>query len=799
VYDGNKYLQKYRVNARDAIPEFADVGGQVQAKLLGWPDIDGEEASNADEEDERDSVLGPKSVLGDTICNNKEMMPLSWSLAKSLLIPECVKNITFTIDEANMSATQLEELKTKFPDVLIQSNCPPEEGTHQAVTSETDKWNKVRRPNQAERKHVERPKGVKNAIFELYQRDMDKDPQLAIELSKTFPWATLQEVAISDRPKGGLTELSSHVRIPKLPPRKALLPSNGKLPSPDMHIVDLATSHSVRHLCHLATNVLTPPSDNFLGYRYQISEGWDLLSPDSKVEIAHARCIMAHYGEDVTPRCTSCTQHGYSCRVYRRNFSPVPHLDLGHGCQHCRVWGQTCDLPTTSATKSESRSQLLELSTSRTQPLGLSSVHTLLNIQESRIQRSDEIVAQQLGSSTIQNILSFQGSNKCQIDDPAVINGSTKITRGLSLIERMSKQDDSEPAVICSSAAITRRPSLIERMSRQGDPEPAVIYNSAAITRGPSLIERMSRLGDPEPGINLRIRGLAAEAEPEDQEENQMIADNATDTTSSPPPSSREWLSENMVYHVAEELGFTVKNSDEVQTMYNLWYGQEKIRGKGKWSHDDYYDNLLALSIIGHHTNDPNLQYQVLLKWQEMDYKNATNTLPDTSIAVKAFQYLPGSALCQWITIVYSFLWHTAESGDYETFCEETKNEDDDLQLDSIAAFLHSIVLMRCAYTKGDDMNVLRMWCDVHNHARGGLQEEKCIEFRDRISNNLLATRLEQQADEALDKAKELITTSGGHVILKTNTTAQDRGKPTKRKSEASLEGRVTAKKSRGR
>jgi hypothetical protein len=711
-------------------------------------------------------------VLGDTISENKEMKPLSWSAAKSSLIPEYVKNITFTIDDANMSATQLEELKTKFPDVVIQSNCPPEEGTHQTVTSETDKWKKVRRPNQAERKHVERPNGVKNAIFELYQGDMDRDPGLAAELSKTFPWATLKEVAISDKPKAGLTDLSSHVRIPKLLPQKALLPSNGKFSHPDMHIVDLAASHSVGHLCHLATNVLTPPSDSFFGYRYQISEGWDLLSPGSKIEISHARCIMELYGEDVTPRCTSCTQRGYSCRVYRRNFSPVPDLDLGHGCQHCRVWGQTCDLPTTSATKSESRAQQLELSTPPAQPLGLSSIHTLLNVQESRIQRSDESVAQRLGSSATHNTLSFQGSKKCQIDDPAVIYGSATTTRGLKLIDRMSRQDD---------------------------PEPAFIYSSATMIRGPSFAERMSRLGDPEPGINLRIRGLAAEAEFEDQEENQMIADNATDTTASPPPSPREWPSENMVYHVAEELGFTVKNLNEVQVIYNLWHGQGMLRVKGKWSHDDYYDNLLVLSIIGQYTNDPKLQYQVLLKWQETDYKHVTKTLPDTSIAVKAFQYLPGSALCQWITIVYSFLWPTAESGDYETFCEETKNEDDDLQLDSIAAFLHSIVLMRCAYTKGDDMNVLRMWCDVHNHARGGLQEEKCIEFRDRISNNLLATRLEQQADEALDKAKELITTSGGHVILKANTTAQDRGKPTKRKSEALLEDRVTAKKSRGR
>jgi hypothetical protein len=761
VYDGNKYLQKYRVNARDAILEFADVGGQVQAKLLGWPDIDDEEAGDVVEEDEHDSVFRTQCVLGDTISNNKDMEPLSWSSVTSSLIPEYVKGITFTVDEANMSAAQHEELRTAFPGVLIQSNSPPEEETHQPVTSETDKWNKAWRPNQSEkRKHVERPNGVKNATFELYQEDMDKDPHLAAELSKAFPWVTIQGVAVPQGPKAGLTDLSSPLRIPMPPPRSALLPVNKKFSHPDMHIVDLATSHSVRHLYDLATNVLAPPEDNCFGYRYQISGGWDLLSPNSKVDISHARCIMAHYGENVTPGCTTCTERGYLCRIYRRDFSPVPDLDLGHGCQNCRVWGQTCDLPATNPTKSEIK----------TQPLGL---------------------------SAIQTVLSFQGSKPRQTDDPAASYTSAAVTRGLSLYERMSRIDD-DPAASCTSVAVTRGLSLYERMSRLDD-DPATSCTSAAVTRGLSLYERMSRLDDPEPGINLRIRGLATNVESEDQEEDQMITENATDATPSPPPSPREWSPENTVYHVAEELGFTAKNLNEVQTMYNSWYDQEKVQGKGTSSLDDYYDNLLVLSIIGQHTNDPNLQYQVLLKWQEADYKYIGKTLPDTSIAVKAFQYLPGSALCQWITITYSFLWRTAESGDYETFCREVKSEDEDLQLDSIAAFLHSITLMRCAYTKGGDMNVLTMWCDVHNHARGGVKEEKCIKFRNRISNNLLATQLELQADEALDNAKELIAHSGGHITWKANMIAQDREKPTKRKTESPLDGRVTAKKSRGR
>jgi hypothetical protein len=743
VYDGNRYIHKYRANAVHAIPEFADIGGQVQAKLLGWPDIDNDEASDVEDENDRDSVLGTHNVVDDTISNKKDAQPSSWNSFKGSFIPEYVKGITFTVDEANMTAARHEELRARFPDVLIQSNSPRERGTHQPAISETDKVKHTDTSEQSENlEDVERREGVKSSTFEVSLGDMDKSSNFATESSRISPWAATQNIAIPQERKTGLAAICSSGHIPKSPPRNALLPPCEESPCPDMPIIDQATSNSVQHLCHLATNVLAPPKDDCFGYRYSISRGWDLLSPNSKINISHARCIMAHYGDYVAPSCTGCSQRGYLCRVYRRDFSPVPGLDLGHGCQNCRVWGQPCDLPA---------AKLSSVSKSGSQQYGLSSIHTILDMQGPEIYHPHDNVSPQLSMSVIKSVF--------------------------SMAERREE------------TATNSHQALVYRYS---------VSDLSTTASKHSVIDDVSNSSDPGLDTNLRIRGLV---EPGNQGGFQMSMENVSETTASPPPILRDRSSENTVCYVTEELGLIVSSPQDVQSMYNFWDKRGKIRSKGKLSLDDYYGSLLTLSIIGKHINDSNLQYQVLLKWQETDYKYRANSLPDTSIAIRAFQYLPGSSLCKWITIVYSFLWPTAESGDFETFCREASsaNEIEDIQMEPIAAFLHSIALMRCAYTKGNDMNVLPMWCEVHDHARGGSKEAKCIEFRDRISENLMATQLEQQNEEALDKAKELIAKSGGQVIWKTKMDLLNRGKTVKRKSEEPLQGGVNPKKIRGR
>jgi hypothetical protein len=746
VYDGNRYIQKYRVNAVHAIPEFADIGGQVQAKLLGWPDIDNDGASDMEDENDRDSVIGTHNVLDDTISNKKDAQPSSWNSFKGSFIPEYVKGITFTVDEANMTAARHEELRTRFPDVLIQSNSPREDGTHQPAISEIDKLKQTDSSEQSEKlENVQRREGVKSTTFEMSPGDMDKSSGFSTESSRISPWAAIQNIAVPQEPKAGLAEIYSSGHIPNPPPQNPLLPPCEESPCPGIRIIDQATSNSARHLYHLATNVLAPPMDNCFGYRYSISSGWDLLSPNSKINISHARCIMAHYGEYVAPSCTGCSQRGYLCRVYRRDFSPVPGLDLGHGCQNCRVWGQPCDLPA---------AKLTSVPKSGSQQYGFSPIQTILDMQGPEILHPHDNASPRLSMSVIKPVF--------------------------SMAERREE------------TATNLHQAPVHRYS---------VSDLSTTASKPSVIDKVSNPSDPGLDTNLRIRGLANEAEPGNQGGFQMNMDNVPETTASSPPILRDRSSENLVYYVAEELGLSVSSPQDVQSMYNFWHKRGKIRSKGKLSLDDYYGDLLTLCIIGKHINDSNLQCQVLLKWQETDYKYRANSLPDTSIAIRAFQYLPGSSLCKWITIIYSFLWPTAESGDFETFCRETSNADDekDIQMEPIAAFLHSIALMRCAYTKGNDMNVLPMWCDVHDHTRGGSKEAKCIEFRDRISDNLMATQLEQQDEEALDKAKELIAKSGGQVIWKAKTDLANRGKSVKRKSEEPLEGGMNPKKRRGR
>jgi len=241
-----------------------------------------------------------------------------------------------------------------------------------------------------------------------------------------------------------------------------------------------------------------------------------------------------------------------------------------------------------------------------------------------------------------------------------------------------------------------------------------------------------------------------------------------------------------MVTAVAEELGLKIQSPDAVQMLYDFWMAKGRVRGKGNTNVDNYYTNLLDLCIIARHREqDPerynSLENNVVMKWQETDYKDISG-LPDLSLAIKAFQWLPDSSICGWITIMFSFLWTTHESETYQKFRQDLDN---DLEIDAIAHFLHTIALTRCSYTKGNDLNVLPMWCDVHHHPKGGLEEEKCIKFRDSITNNLLANELEKKYAMDLAEAKKLIAQNSSD--MKTNRPGRPASNAQKRKPEVAL------------
>lgn len=705
---GNHYLQKYKVNAKDTIQSFANVGCKVQAKVLGWPDIGDEDQSDIDDEDDLDSVLGTQSVFGDTSKHNdisgnsKDNEPASWTSAKEKLIPAYVKRVTFTVNEEDMTPIRYTELKNQFPDVLIQSISPSADG----------------KPNSSE---VEKPNDVKTATFLLDQAEIDKDPALTNKLANQFPWATLQE-ANKHAPQPIEKDTSPTQPVPlllPLPGPRRSLPHERYVPRPDKDIIELAMSDPMNHLRNLATFVVQSPTDLEFGFKFQIAGGWDGLLPTRKADIAHARCIQRQYGEATPLPCTSCTNRGYACRTYRGSFTPLPGIDLGHGCQNCRVWGQPCDLP-----------------------------------------------------------------------PPAAIPSTTETS------SNPSNQATPQIEVFTSAPTLDRvEPNRAESGNPSANRD--IVTRSPTVARKPSLIECMSRLDETQHEPDLRIGGAAISsvdhevAEDQDEDEDQMIIDNSTAGSSdaTPPRALGSHGPRFTVQSVADDIGLKIQFPDLVQGMYDNYISTWKISGKGKLNVDTYYTNLLDLCIVAKHAEkhtqrDRNqhsvLEDKVVMKWQETDYRHV-KALPDISTAIKAFQWVPDSALCSWITIMYSFLWTTRESGDYQGF---RKDLDQDLESNAIANFLYTIAWTRCPYTKGNDLNVLPLWCDVHKHPRDGHHEERCIEFRDMISHNLLATQQQKQVEEDLEEAKNLIAEHNGHAIMKTDPPLRKAGKAGKRKSD---------------
>ncbi|KAF2799800.1 hypothetical protein K505DRAFT_413443, partial [Melanomma pulvis-pyrius CBS 109.77] len=238
VFVGNKYLRKYKVNAKETIQSFANVGCEVQAKVLGWPDIDDEDQSNRDDEDEVHSV-GTQTVFGDTSEHNdisgniKDSEPDSWTSTKEKLIPTYVKRVTFTVNEEDMTPIRYTELKHQFPDVLIQPISPSVD--LKDTSSE-----------------VEKPDGVKTTTLLLDQAEIDKDPGLANKHSNPFPGVTLQE-ANKRAPQPIEKDTSPTQLVPPHLPLPESLPQEGYVPRPDKDIIELAMSDQMNHLRNLAT------------------------------------------------------------------------------------------------------------------------------------------------------------------------------------------------------------------------------------------------------------------------------------------------------------------------------------------------------------------------------------------------------------------------------------------------------------------------------------------------------------------------------------------------------------------
>ncbi|KAF2475354.1 uncharacterized protein BDR25DRAFT_301067 [Lindgomyces ingoldianus] len=138
--------------------------------------------------------------------------------------------------------------------------------------------------------------------------------------------------------------------------------------------------------------------------------------------------------------------------------------------------------------------------------------------------------------------------------------------------------------------------------------------------------------------------------------------------------------------------------------------------------------------------------------------------MPNIEIAIKAFNpnFLPAdSALRDWITQSFSFLWSTEDHGDYGEFCRGLN-----LRPTPSEAFLYGIARVRCPFAKGEDIAVLNYWCKVHRHG-GGPEERECKKWRDKVSNQALYHLLKEKEESRASEAEELIKVKGGVIVWK--------------------------------
>ena len=283
-----------------------------------------------------------------------------------------------------------------------------------------------------------------------------------------------------------------------------------------------------------------------------------------------------------------------------------------------------------------------------------------------------------------------------------------------------------------------------------------------------SLAERITKMNETEIDSNTKCGGIpTAEHEVKQRQASKsgagvhsLRAD--SDAIEHESTSLHDIPADASVSSIAAKLGLQIRDPHAVQSMYDTWLKKGTVPGQFRAALGDYYGNLSELYIIANYLDEHRLKEMIVKKWQEADYKTRA-ALPDMSDVIRIFQFAPNTELCNWIAIVFSSVWKTTETASYRDFRDELDN---DIDAEAIAKFLFDVTYERCPYVKGDDLNILPRWCDVHSHVRGGATERRCHEFRDRISDNLLASMQKKQADQAMEEAKQLLATHEGHGAM---------------------------------
>nr|BAQ25468.1 hypothetical protein [Neocamarosporium betae] len=310
IADANGHvLGNVEIDARDLVWESVRMAVGIHEELTKdnshSPPEPGEVVEDA-QSGGRDSVFGTQSQASsdDIPDETLEETAISWDAIQTTVIPPFVKEVTFTIDQNDMTSTTQEEMQVQFPGVVIQTD-----GTN----AEKEKA-LLERPQ-------EKPRGIKRMIIELDETEVAQDPRLDNTMREKFPWALIEskpEPNTSRKRASRATETDNTLR--RVDP--------------------------LRHLEDFADYAVEPPLDDEFGYNYPVGESWDKLGYPKKLEIAHARAIQHQHGKPADgPGCSHCVAEGYQCKTYLPQLANLSHITFGHSCQNCRLKGISCDLP----------------------------------------------------------------------------------------------------------------------------------------------------------------------------------------------------------------------------------------------------------------------------------------------------------------------------------------------------------------------------------------------------------------------------------------------------------------------
>ncbi|CBY01377.1 hypothetical protein IAQ61_003209 [Plenodomus lingam] len=198
--------------------------------------------------------------------------------------------------------------------------------------------------------------------------------------------------------------------------------------------------------------------------------------------------------------------------------------------------------------------------------------------------------------------------------------------------------------------------------------------------------------------------------------------------------------SSSSILDYADELGLDL--SGQMRQVVSLMYSGLRKRAtiasyrlyrKRIGTAEDFYYALLNLYILTFRREEHDFAYTVLLRFQNtMCPENSS--MPPVQLALRAFKFLPQHApFCQWIAIVYCFLWPTRVEGPYTEFDEEYKEFD----VETKAKLLYEVAYYRDPYVYGNDTGVISSWCDVHDHAHDNPEQiARCRNMREETDIN---------------------------------------------------------------